>query len=46
MSYHKNLRIDFGESTGSQDWMIVNDTVMGGMSYSKMTFAKNSLVYL
>ena len=45
MSYHKNLRIDFGEATGGQDWMIVNDTVMGGLSNSKMTFTKNSLVF-
>ena len=45
MSNYKNDRIDFGETTGGQDWMIVNDTVMGGLSNSEMTLTQNSLVF-
>ena len=45
MSYVNNYKIDFGQTIGGQDWMIVNDGVMGGLSKSKMTFTKNSLIF-
>jgi len=45
MSNDSNYKIDFGQSTGGQDWMIVNDGVMGGLSQSTLTFTKNSLVF-
>lgn len=45
MSYNKNLRIDFGEDAEGQDWNIVNDSVMGGLSHSEMAFTKNTLIF-
>lgn len=45
MSLNKNYKIDFGQATGGQDWMIVNDGVMGGMSKSTAVFTKNSLLF-
>lgn len=40
-----NIRINFGQDLAGQDWMIVNDGVMGGLSKSKVTFTKNSLMF-
>ena len=45
MSYNTNYKIDFGQNTGGQDWMIVNDGVMGGLSKSTAIFTKNSLLF-
>ena len=45
MSYNNNYKINFGETTGGQDWMIVNDGVMGGLSQSTATFTDNSLLF-
>ncbi len=45
MSNNENLRIDFGETTGGQDWNIVNDSVMGGLSNSELTFTQNSILF-
>lgn len=45
MSFNTNLKIDFGQTTGGQDWMIVNDGVMGGLSRSTAIFTKNSLLF-
>ena len=45
MSYNTNYKIDFGQTTGGQDWMIVNDGVMGGLSRSTAIFTNNSLLF-
>ncbi|MGO3183245.1 MAG: CIA30 family protein [Aequorivita sp.] len=45
MLNNNKLKIDFRKGLGGQDWMIVNDTVMGGYSCSEMTIIKNSLVF-
>jgi hypothetical protein len=45
MSYNTNYKIDFGQATGGQDWMIVNDGVMGGLSKSTAIFTENSLLF-
>ncbi len=37
--------IDFGEQKDGQDWMIVNDGVMGGLSDSKAELRNNSLFF-
>lgn len=37
--------IDFGEQKDGQDWMIVNDGVMGGLSESKAQLRENSLFF-
>jgi len=45
ISFEKNYKIDFGLSKGGQDWMIVNDGVMGGLSESAITFNDNSILF-
>jgi|TARA_B110000037_G_C17082758_1_gene490674 hypothetical protein len=45
VSSDNNYKIDFGQNTGGQDWIIVNDSVMGGLSKSKVTFTENGLVF-
>jgi hypothetical protein len=45
MSYSNSYKIDFGQTIGGQDWMIVNDGVMGGLSESTITITKNSLLF-
>jgi len=45
LSYDTNYRIDFRKTTGGQDWMIVNDGVMGGMSNSTTELTKSSLLF-
>lgn len=45
MSYKANYKIDFGKATGAQDWMIVNDGVMGGLSQSTAIFTNNSVLF-
>ena len=45
MSYNTNYKIDFGQTTGGQDWMIVNDGVMGGLSRSTAMFTENGLLF-
>ncbi|MEM6378490.1 MAG: CIA30 family protein [Bacteroidota bacterium] len=39
------FRIDFGETGNAQDWMIVNDGVMGGLSRGEGFFTDSSLVF-
>ncbi|MCX7546938.1 CIA30 family protein [Xanthomarina sp. F1114] len=41
----KNNIIDFGSRKDGQDWMIVNDDVMGGLSNSTMALTENSLIF-
>lgn len=38
-------RIDFGENTGSQDWRVLSDSVMGGLSYGRIQYMENSLQF-
>lgn len=45
MSYINSYKIDFSNSIGGRDWMIVNDDVMGGISESTVTITKNSLLF-
>ena len=45
MSYSNSYKIDFGQTIGGQDWMIINDGVMGGLSESTVTITKNSLLF-
>ena len=37
--------IDFGKQTGGQDWYVVNDGVMGGLSNSSITFDQESMLF-
>ena len=37
--------IDFGQTTGGQDWRVVNDGVMGGRSQGKAVLTENSLKF-
>lgn len=39
------LRIDFGKEGNAQDWSIVNDGVMGGLSQGEGYFTDSSLVF-
>ena len=45
MSYDTKYRIDFGKTKGGQDWMVVNDGVMGGLSESTATLTESSLLF-
>lgn len=45
MAYNSSYKIDFGQTIGGQNWMIVNDGVMGGLSESIFTITKNSLLF-
>lgn len=38
-------KIDFGIRSGGENWMIVNDGVMGGRSRSSITLTENSMVF-
>ena len=38
-------RIDFSKSTEAQNWIIVNDSVMGGRSQSDLTIENDMLVF-
>jgi hypothetical protein len=41
----KELNFDFGKSKSGQDWNIINDGVMGGLSQSKATLLDNSMFF-
>ena len=45
LSFDSNYKIDFGKTTGGQNWMIVNDGVMGGMSKSTAELTYSSLLF-
>jgi len=45
ISSENSYKIDFGLSKEGQDWMIVNDDVMGGLSESTITFNNNSILF-
>lgn len=45
LSYKANYKIDFGKKTGGQDWNVVNDGVMGGMSNSTAELTSSSLLF-
>lgn len=40
-----DLEINFGSKSTSQDWYILNDTVMGGMSQGQLSSTKNSIKF-
>ena len=40
-----DFTFDFGKEKDGQEWIIVNDGVMGGLSRGKIEFTKNSLVF-
>lgn len=45
MPTDKSLRIDFGSSPGkSQEWVLLSDNVMGGVSRSTVEYTDNSVV--
>lgn len=46
MSTSANYHIDFGNSTGGQDWQVVNDRVMGGLSEGQVKLTNNSLTFI
>lgn len=37
--------IDFGKNKGGEDWYVVTDNVMGGVSSSSILFTENSLLF-
>ncbi len=37
--------INFGKNTDGNDWYVVNDGVMGGLSSSAISFTKNSMLF-
>ena len=39
------LKIDFGADKGGQDWRVVNDGVMGGLSEGKANFTESSILF-
>lgn len=41
----QNLDVDFGKGKGGQDWQIINDGVMGGLSKSSPVFSKNAVTF-
>lgn len=43
MTFTASLVIDFWETT--QNWQVVNDTVMGGRSQSQVNYTNNSVVF-
>ncbi|MEL0645089.1 CIA30 family protein [Olleya sp. Ti.3.14] len=45
MSTNLGLTIDFGTEKAGDDWRIVNDGVMGGLSTSKTTILEDSIVF-
>jgi len=45
MSNKTKYKIDFGKTSGVQDWRIVNDGVMGGLSQSIAIFTNNSVLF-
>ncbi|MDH3323720.1 MAG: CIA30 family protein, partial [Flavobacteriaceae bacterium] len=42
---NNNYKIDFGKTTGGQNWMIVNDDVMGGLSNSTAELTDSTLIF-
>ena len=45
MTANTGLTIDFGKNKSGDDWRIVNDGVMGGLSKSITTLSENSMVF-
>lgn len=45
LSPTENLTYDFGKGKAGQEWMIVNDGVMGGLSRGKVAFTESSLIF-
>ena len=41
----ESFTIDFGKETGGQDWYVVNDGVMGGLSSSSITLNQSSMIF-
>lgn len=41
----KALKIDFGLNKDGQDWLVINDGVMGGLSNGGVSFKKNSVLF-
>ena len=39
------LTIDFGKGKSGNDWYVVNDGVMGGLSSSNIKFTENSMIF-
>lgn len=40
-----SLNIDFGQETGGQNWQIVNDGVMGGLSEGRVEMMEETLIF-
>lgn len=40
-----SLEIDFGQKTGGQDWQIMNDGVMGGLSKGHIEMKEETLIF-
>lgn len=45
MSHKTKYKIDFGKGADNQDWMIVNDGVMGGLSESSAIYTNTSVLF-
>lgn len=45
VSVAPEFKIDFGENKGGQDWRVLSDSVMGGLSYGKVTMTENTLKF-
>lgn len=43
--HNSKLDVDFGTQADGQDWMVINDEVMGGLSEGKAQLEKNSIVF-
>ena len=39
------LNMDFGKKSAGQDWVIINDDVMGGRSNATLQLSKNSMLF-
>ena len=45
MMISPNYEIDFGQKTGGQDWQIINDGVMGGLSKGQVEISEETLIF-
>ena len=43
ISESDSLKVDFGERKGGQDWILINDDVMGGRSRCTVKYSKATL---
>ena len=43
--FTSTLNVDFGQETGGQDWQIINDGVMGGLSKGQAELSAETMIF-